>query len=328
MSQENPKNLLIDILKQHPEGLTISSIAEKSGLHRHTSRKYINELIGAGNVAQRCVGAAKLCYLNSDSSEPRTQKRSFFSRFNFKIMLLVIFISFLLSEAAILAYENDSFNETHSNNISNSSPITASMILNESNMSRVIETAIENASNGSVDSDSLNIDTFTNISAGSSTNETDYSVSIDNESVANETQNITSETNETQVIPEENQNTDEITGVSNDTGSFSNESVNISLPIMNENARPEFVTNLDFPQRITRGEMFTVKVYVTNVGSLAAKNVAASLTLPEGFNLVSSNSDCSILEPAESCISEITVSTATSTSLGLADLKVVINHEE
>ena len=32
------------ILKEHPEGLTISSLAKAMGLHRHTAAKYVKGL--------------------------------------------------------------------------------------------------------------------------------------------------------------------------------------------------------------------------------------------------------------------------------------------
>jgi hypothetical protein len=340
MSQENHKNLLIGILRQHPEGLTISSLAEISGLHRHTSRKYVNELIHAGSVAQRYVGAAKLCYLNSENCNAVAEKRSFFSRFSFKNMFLVVFITFLLSEAAIMGYQNESFNETISN-LSNSSPITASMILNESNMSSVIEAAIDNASNGSVGSDSSAPDTLTNLSTDVNEtvctpleNEANESILnetqiIQNETIQNETQNVTNESanesilNETQIIQNET-----IQNVTNESTDNSSESVNNTFPLINETLHPEFSINIDYAQRITRGETFLVKVYVTNIGAVAARNVAASLRLPEGFSVVSTNSyQCSVVEPSQTCSSEITVSSTISASLGLADLKAVINYE-
>jgi len=157
MSEISHKNLIIETLKQHPEGLTISSVSELTGLHRHTSRKYINELMRVGEIIQRSVGAAKLCYLKSINSENKIlEKRSFFKRFNLKLITSVVLITFLLSEATILAYENNSLNETLSINDSNTSPLTSSITVNDSNVSKAIEIAIENSSNSTVEiNDSL-----------------------------------------------------------------------------------------------------------------------------------------------------------------------------
>jgi uncharacterized repeat protein (TIGR01451 family) len=297
MRLENPKNLIRDVLKKHPEGLTISSIAQMSGLHRHTSRKYINELTNAGEVVQRLVGAAKLCYLNCASNENKTaEKRSFFDRFNFKLVFSVVLITFLLSEAVILAYENNSFNETMTNNYSNTSPITASMILNDSNVTQIIETTIENASNTTVETNDSLVPVL-NVT-NESTNNTTISLVLNNSNISQIIDNI------------------------------SNEIENISLPIMNETVHPKFDTRLEYPEKITRGETFTVKIYVTNVGSAPAKNIVVNLQLPEGFEFTSSSSNCDVLDATSSCISEISVTSTVSANLGTNDLKVVINYEE
>jgi hypothetical protein len=157
MDENNHRNVIIETLKQHPEGLTISSIANLTGLHRHTSRKYINELIRVGEIIQRSVGAAKLCYLKNINNEKIFEKKSFFQKFNLKLIISVVLATFLLSEVVILAYENNSLNETLTDNGSiNTSPLTSSIILNDSNISQMIETAIENSSNATVEiNDSL-----------------------------------------------------------------------------------------------------------------------------------------------------------------------------
>ncbi len=61
--KKDPRKVIMEILKQHPEGLTIQKIAKLSGMSRLTATKYIHELMGAGIVYQRKVGVAKLCYL-------------------------------------------------------------------------------------------------------------------------------------------------------------------------------------------------------------------------------------------------------------------------
>jgi len=73
MKKKNPRMLVLDAFIKHPEGLTISSLAKATGLHRHTSAKYLYELVGSGIVRQRKIGSAKLCYLKEkvDSKEKR-----------------------------------------------------------------------------------------------------------------------------------------------------------------------------------------------------------------------------------------------------------------
>ncbi|OGI11686.1 hypothetical protein A3K64_00090 [Candidatus Micrarchaeota archaeon RBG_16_36_9] len=288
MSVENPINIIIDVLKQHPEGLTISSIAEKSGLHRHTSRKYVNELISKGEIVQRFVGVAKLCYL-SCNGENKIEKKGFLQRFNIRLIFSVVFIVLLISGFVISAYASDSLNET--NNVSNTSPITSSMILNDSNISRIIEAMIENASNQTVEnSDSL--------------------VSTNNISIDNST-TILNDSNISQIIE-----------------NISEQIENISLNNTNQIVHAKLDTNLEYPQKITRGEIFTVKIYIANIGYAIAKNIVANLQLPEGFEFVSSSSDCDKLNPSESCISEIMIASYTSANLGNRDFKIVVNYEE
>ncbi|MBU5690232.1 MAG: HTH domain-containing protein [Candidatus Aenigmatarchaeota archaeon] len=59
----DPKQQIIEILKKHPEGLTLQKIAQLTNMSRLTATKYVHELIGAGIIYQRKIGVAKLCYL-------------------------------------------------------------------------------------------------------------------------------------------------------------------------------------------------------------------------------------------------------------------------
>lgn len=53
---------IVDLLRQHSEGLTTKEIADMIGSNRHTIAKYIYLLLGEGMISQRKLGAAKLCY--------------------------------------------------------------------------------------------------------------------------------------------------------------------------------------------------------------------------------------------------------------------------
>lgn len=72
MEYINPNNKytgkIIDILRKHPEGLSITDIAKLLQVHRHTITKYIYQLMGAGVIYQRKVGPTKLCYLRENYS--------------------------------------------------------------------------------------------------------------------------------------------------------------------------------------------------------------------------------------------------------------------
>ena len=71
----NTKNLIIKILREHPEGLMLSEIAELTGMNRLTVTKYVHELMGSKSVFQKKVAAARVCYLrefysgNNEKSE-------------------------------------------------------------------------------------------------------------------------------------------------------------------------------------------------------------------------------------------------------------------
>jgi len=60
---ERLKQITLSILKKHPEGLTITSLSNITGMHRQTITKYILELKGSGKVYRRRVGSATLHYL-------------------------------------------------------------------------------------------------------------------------------------------------------------------------------------------------------------------------------------------------------------------------
>ena len=57
------RDRILNILRNHPEGLTIKDIAGEIGMTRHAVTKYIYQLLGEKSIRQRDVGTAKLCYL-------------------------------------------------------------------------------------------------------------------------------------------------------------------------------------------------------------------------------------------------------------------------
>lgn len=63
---ENLKRKLVDILRNHPEGLTIQELSRLTGTHRQTVRSYLQWLQGADIIYQRRIGAVSLNYLKKD----------------------------------------------------------------------------------------------------------------------------------------------------------------------------------------------------------------------------------------------------------------------
>ncbi|MEM7821342.1 MAG: Hint domain-containing protein, partial [Candidatus Aenigmatarchaeota archaeon] len=119
MKAEDSIEKIITTLRKHPEGLTLSSLAKLSGLHRHTSAKYIRKLVKAGTVFYRKIGSAKLCYLKNKVSTQERKKRFSVKKekgFNFVLILTVTFL-FLL-QLSIVAQNFSGFL-----NVSNSSEL-------------------------------------------------------------------------------------------------------------------------------------------------------------------------------------------------------------
>ena len=66
MKEKNPerekRDKILDVLKNHPEGLTVNDISKLVKINRSTASKYIFGLIIEGLIYQRKIGPAKLCY--------------------------------------------------------------------------------------------------------------------------------------------------------------------------------------------------------------------------------------------------------------------------
>jgi len=62
-SNNHIREKILEILKVHPEGLTIESVSSQIGLHRQTVTKYLFWLDGANVIYRRRVGSATLHYL-------------------------------------------------------------------------------------------------------------------------------------------------------------------------------------------------------------------------------------------------------------------------
>jgi len=60
---EEIKKRAIEILRDHPEGLTIEDLSRLIKAHRQTITKYVLELKGADIIFRRRIGAVTLHYL-------------------------------------------------------------------------------------------------------------------------------------------------------------------------------------------------------------------------------------------------------------------------
>ncbi len=86
------------ILKKDREGITISEMAEKLKVHRHTMTKYIYRLEGKRKIKIRKIGIAKLCYLNElkQGNLVNNKKKGFSSSaiFTFISLFLLSFLAY------------------------------------------------------------------------------------------------------------------------------------------------------------------------------------------------------------------------------------------
>lgn len=63
------KEIILNIMKEHPEGLTIQNISKIAKMSRITATKYVHELIGEGKIVERKIGIARLLFLKEKFAE-------------------------------------------------------------------------------------------------------------------------------------------------------------------------------------------------------------------------------------------------------------------
>ena len=59
---------ITDLLKSHPEGLTIADVMKHTGLSRHTVLARLHHLVGSGKVTVRTINMAKVHYWNEPAA--------------------------------------------------------------------------------------------------------------------------------------------------------------------------------------------------------------------------------------------------------------------
>jgi len=65
-TKEEIEKKILEVLRKHPEGMTIADISREIGVHRNTVSKYVFGLVKEHIVAQRRIGVVSLCYLKED----------------------------------------------------------------------------------------------------------------------------------------------------------------------------------------------------------------------------------------------------------------------
>ena len=90
---------------------------------------------------------------------------------------------------------------------------------------------------------------------------------------------------------------------------------------------PVFDINIEYPQKITRGETINLRGVATANSNV--KNVVLEWVIPDSFTVSGIKTKyCGDLATTSSCISEIAVTTDLSSNLGLLEIKIVVKYEE
>lgn len=316
MSSSDNRQIILDVLREHPEGLTIVSLAELSGMHRHTATKYIYELLGAGAVLQRTVGAAKLCYMCNtikDQSDEKKLVEGLEIRRNatisqVKMVSAVALLVFLMSGTAILAYQNTTIlNESaNSSDLAINSTILdaiveANALLEEANLTEI--PSVENALSVTLDNSTEKNQTDLNLT-----------VEVSNETVETESELNTSEANMTQLM-------ENVTEVVNETQETVEEA--------HKETAEYLVLSLEYPEKTIRGDEITVKAFVYNADTVIADSVSVVWSIPEGFSVTSGSLQefLGSISAGETKTSTLTLKTDVSTVPGTAKIKAVVNYE-
>lgn len=74
MVRVDKKEIILKILREHPDGLTIQEISKLGKMSRITATIYIHELLGEGKIVERKIGAYRLLYLKEKYLETVKEK--------------------------------------------------------------------------------------------------------------------------------------------------------------------------------------------------------------------------------------------------------------
>lgn len=296
----HPQNSILRALREHPEGLTITSIASISGLHRHTVTKYVKDLMRSGTIQERDVGMAKLCYLNRN----RTVGLQLGSKAETGQVQIVIMMLFLLAIPVLIIAQT----------ISNSTTITANLV-------EIFDTSTTAPSSNMIENTTDIAITTTSTVTTTAEMVVNSSYSAENSTVQDAIQGTIAESN---VSYNETTTTAEITTTTSSTIPTTAETIDTGL-ITEENT--EMNVTIETPEKITRGSNFVLKATVTNTFS-TSKTIKIRWELPEGFSISPDKFyACSNVDSGNTCISEITVMTTSSTGLGKSQIRVVVDHD-
>jgi len=312
------KDVIIETLRKHPEGLTLKDISDLVGHHRHTITKYVYELIGAQVIIQRDIGAAKLCYLKScyKGSSLKSQAQ----------LLTILFFLLLLPTAIIVAQNATVTTDSVAGMIT---AIETNEAI-DTNMpgdfvNNFSDEIVENTNTGEITPDSLI----------ASNNETDDVAAEENQNsdeVTPSEENSTYEMeNDTSFIQEQiNENLTEQTNDINVTATLfpeENATGEVAEDEPVQPAEPEIIIQIISPEKVTRGEPVVLRAEINNSGA-DARQVVLEWILPEYFVITEGSGTENIgdLAAGSSFTSEIAVLSTEDAALGPGEIRVRVSY--
>jgi predicted transcriptional regulator len=72
--KETKKEIIVKVLRENPDGLTIQGVSKKGKMSRITATIYLHELLGEKKVLERKIGAYRMFFLKDKYLEPVSKK--------------------------------------------------------------------------------------------------------------------------------------------------------------------------------------------------------------------------------------------------------------
>ena len=309
---------ILELLSKHPEGLTITSIADELGIHRHTATKHVKDLILNGKVNERNVGMAKLCFLSRYKDKHAVNSKAETGQAQMLFLALL-----MLSIPVLIIAQN--FNTTITGDFAaDPSLIPSSSDLVETTTSTTVEKSTTQAADTTTTLPENNVENSTVFPLGSEENNSIREPYVNNETFQNSNEIINDAILEQDANTSGNETlaTQGISIVDNETLATQEGTQENGL---SETPEEKIDMQLNLPEKVNRGEEFSANALAINKFS-THKNVVLKWMLPAGFEITSGEVEkpCS-LEAGQSCVSDIKI--IAHSDLGLHEIKVTAKYE-
>jgi hypothetical protein len=309
---------ILELLSKHPEGLTITSIADELGIHRHTATKHVKDLILNGKVNERNVGMAKLCFLSRYKDKHAVNSKAETGQAQ------MLFLALLMLSIPVLIIAQNFSTTITGDFAADSSLIPSSSDLVETTTSTTVEKSTTQAADTTTTLPENNVENSTVFPLGSEENNSIREPYVNNETFQNSNEIINDAILEQDANTSGNETlaTQGISIVDNETLATQEGTQENGL---SETPEEKIDLQLNLPEKVNRGEEFSANALATNKFS-THKNVVLKWMLPAGFEITSGEVEkpCS-LEAGQSCVSDIKI--IAHSELGLHEIKVTAKYE-